>query len=227
MRRLDLTSPFPAENLAVFAAAHISTLYRERQTSCAAVSRTISSLVTQRQGHYLLFFPSYDYLAMIHRRFSDDCPQIKTLVQTPEMAEGERDAFLAWFTEQVSQTRVGFAVMGGIFGEGIDLKGERLTGVVIVGVGLPGIGPERELLREYYQQAHGCGFEFAYQYPGINRVLQAAGRLIRSETDRGVVLLIDRRYAQQRYRSLLPVSWRIQPLENEAAFQRRIATFWA
>jgi Rad3-related DNA helicase len=116
--------------------------------------------------------------------------------------------------------------MGGIFGEGIDLKGERLTGVVIVGVGLPGIGPERELLRAYYTQAHGCGFEFAYQYPGINRVLQAAGRLIRSETDRGVVLLIDRRYAQQRYRSLLPATWRLQPLTNDAAFQRRIADFW-
>jgi DNA excision repair protein ERCC-2 len=226
MGRLDLASPFPTENLAVFAASHISTFYRDRETSCAAVSHTIGNLVNQRRGHYLLFFPSYDYLAMIHRRFSDDCPRIETLVQKPEMAEGERDAFLARFGEPVRQTLVGFAVMGGIFGEGIDLKGERLTGVVIVGVGLPGIGPERELLRAYYTQAHGCGFEFAYQYPGINRVLQAAGRLIRSETDRGVVLLIDRRYAQQRYRSLLPATWRLQPLTNDAAFQRRIADFW-
>jgi DNA excision repair protein ERCC-2 len=226
MGRLDLASPFPAENLAVFTGTHISTLYRERATSCAEVSQAIVSLVTQRQGHYLLFFPSYDYLAMIHRRFVDDCPPIETLVQTPEMAEGERAAFLSRFAEEVCRTLVGFAVMGGIFGEGIDLKGERLTGAVIVGVGLPGIGPERELLRDYYDQAHGRGFEFAYQYPGINRVLQAAGRVIRSETDRGVVLLIDRRYGQQRYRALLPATWRIQPLTSEPDFRQQMSLFW-
>lgn len=227
MGRLDLASPFPADNLAVFGATRISTLYRERESSCAAVSRAIVNLVSSRRGHYLLFFPSYDYLSMVHRRFIADCPQIETLAQSPDMAEAARDAFLSRFAEDVSRTLVGFAVMGGVFGEGIDLAGEHLTGAVIVGVGLPGIGPERELLREYYDQTHGCGFEFAYQYPGINRVLQAAGRVIRSEADRGVVLLIDRRYAQQRYRALLPASWRIRSLESDAAFRRQVEAFWA
>ncbi len=226
MGRLDLASPFPADNLAVFAATGISTLFRERENSCAAVSRAVIDLVSQRRGHYLLFFPSYEYLAMIHRRFIADCPQIETAVQSPDMAEAARDAFLSRFAEEVSRTLVGFAVMGGVFGEGIDLGGERLTGAVIVGVGLPGIGPERELLREYYDQAQGCGFEFAYQYPGINRVLQAAGRVIRSETDRGVVLLIDRRYAQARYRKLLPGAWRIRALASEASFRGQVAAFW-
>jgi DNA excision repair protein ERCC-2 len=164
---------------------------------------------------------------MIHQQFVADCPRIETLVQTPDMAESAREAFLAHFTEQVSRTLVGFAVMGGIFGEGIDLKGERLTGAAIVGVGLPGIGPERELLREYYDRAHGRGFEFAYQYPGINRVLQAAGRVIRSESDRGVVLLIDQRFGQPRYRSLLPVSWQIQTVRDPSGLQRQLAAFWA
>jgi DNA excision repair protein ERCC-2 len=227
MRRLDLVSPFPPGNLAVFAATRISTLYRHRQSSCAAVSQAVVNMVCQRQGHYLLFFPSYDYLAMVHERFAADCPHIETLVQTPDMAESAREAFLAHFTEQVSRTLVGFAVMGGIFGEGIDLKGERLTGAAIVGVGLPGIGPERELLREYYDHAHGRGFEFAYQYPGINRVLQAAGRVIRSESDRGVVLLIDQRFGQSRYRSLLPAAWQIQIVGDPSGLQRQLAAFWA
>ncbi len=206
-RRLDLPSPFPPSNLAVYVADEISTLYRERKDSAPSVVRIIADLVCRRKGHYLLYFPSYEYLEMIHRRFVQDCREVHTLVQTPDMDEGQREAFLDRYKQAVPETLVGFAVMGGIFGEGIDLRGERLTGAVIVGVGLPGICLERDLIRDYFNREKGAGFEFAYQYPGINRVLQAAGRVIRSEEDRGVILLIDQRYRQPRYWSLLPGHW--------------------
>jgi len=116
--------------------------------------------------------------------------------------------------------------MGGIFGEGIDLVGERLSGAVVVGVGLPGISLERELIREYFSKTLKAGFEFAYQYPGINRVLQAAGRVIRSETDRGVVLLIDRRYASYRYRSLLVDQWNTTKVPDNRQLAEELRKFW-
>jgi DNA excision repair protein ERCC-2 len=122
----------------------------------------------------------------------------------PACPRADRSAFLDRFSRDNPETLVGFAVMGGIFGEGIDLVGERLSGAVIVGVGLPGISLEKELIRDYYETALGAGFEFAYMYPGINRVLQAAGRVIRSESDRGVVLLIDQRFGTVRYHALFP-----------------------
>ncbi|MDA8141301.1 MAG: DEAD/DEAH box helicase [Desulfobacteraceae bacterium] len=225
-RRLDLASPFSPANLGVFAALRISTLYRQRQTSCQAVSEAIGRVVSQRLGNYLLFFPSYEYMALVHEQFIQEHGDIQVLMQTPEMSEADREEFLGHFREEITHTVAGFVVMGGIFGEGIDLRGERLSGAVVVGVGLPGIGPERELIREYYDRQFQCGFEFAYQYPGINRVLQAAGRVIRSETDRGVLLLIDQRYGQYRYRSLLPAEWRMLPMRDKAEFQRQLAAFW-
>ena len=120
------------------------------------------------------------------------------------MTEPERDAFLAAFSVEHGETLVGFAVLGGIFGEGVDLVGERLIGAVIVGVGLPQLCVEKNLIRDYFQQQNAMGFEYAYTFPGMNRVLQAIGRVIRSETDHGVVLLIDARFNETRYRRLFP-----------------------
>lgn len=224
--RLNLVSPFPQAHLAVFAATGISTLYRRREISRSAVSRAIADMVLQRDGHYLFFFPSYEYLSMIRETFCDSHPGVDVIVQSSDMDEAARDAFLARFTDRVERTLVGFAVMGGIFGEGIDLKGERLTGAAIVGVGLPGIDTERELIKDYYDQNQRRGFEYAYQFPGINRVLQAAGRVIRSKTDRGVVLLIDERYAQRRYRALLPAYWQVRSLADLSQFKLFLKDFW-
>lgn len=225
-QRIDLPSPFPRQNLMVFEASRISTLYKQRDATCHQVTRAIANLVSRHKGNYLLFFPSYVYLSMVHDHFCQHHPGIETIVQTTEMNESQREAFLARFTDEVPHTLVGFVVMGGIFGEGIDLKGRRLSGAAIVGVGLPGIDPERELIRDYYDRQYRSGFEFAYQFPGINRVLQAVGRVIRSETDRGVVLLIDQRYAQYRYRMLLPKSWHIQPVGSDADFTHQLVSFW-
>ena len=141
-------------------------------------------------------------------RWREGEPAVRLLVQTSGMGEVERAAFLAQFQADNAGTLVGCAVLGGVFGEGIDLVGERLIGVAVVGVGLPQVCLERELIRQFYATRGGRGFEFAYQFPGMNRVLQAAGRVIRSETDRGAVLLIDARFAQRRYRELMPTWWR-------------------
>lgn len=225
-KALNLPSPFPPSNLAVFVADQITTLYRARQDSCGAVVRTILELVGQRKGHYLLFFPSYDYMRMVHQDFILKCRQMEVIIQTAQMTDEEREVFLDRFKEKVTETLVGFAVMGGIFGEGIDLRGECLTGAVIVGVGLPGISIERDLIRAYFDKKKRNGFEFAYQYPGINRVLQAAGRVIRSEKDQGVVLLIDRRYREKRYQNLLPISWELTRIDDEKTFIRKVQAFW-
>jgi DNA excision repair protein ERCC-2 len=132
----------------------------------------------------------------------------RTVLQHVRMTEEERDRFLSSFQTGGSEALAGFAVLGGVFSEGIDLVGDRLHGVVVVGVGLPQIGPERETLKRYYDEAGKNGFDYAYVYPGMNKVLQAAGRLIRSEQDRGVLVLVDDRYLQNRYRRLLPDEWR-------------------
>jgi DNA excision repair protein ERCC-2 len=223
---LNLASPFPSSNLAVYVADQITTLYRQRQDTCRAITRIIANLVRQRIGHYMIFFPSYEYLQMIHEAFQNECAELKTIIQEPEMDERARIAFLSCFRKALDQTLVGFAVMGGIFGEAIDLKGERLIGAVIVGVGLPGISVERDLIRDYYQRTRACGFQFAYQFPGINRVLQAAGRVIRTEEDQGALLLIDRRYSQQRYRRLLPPHWRLCVIGDDFRFQQQVRVFW-
>jgi DNA excision repair protein ERCC-2 len=142
------------------------------------------------------------------------------------MDEDAREAFIERFSASNGRTLAGFAVMGGIFGEGIDLVGDRLTGAAIVGVGLPGISPERERIRQYFEAVNGQGFAYAYMFPGINRVLQAAGRVIRTDADRGAVLLIDRRYGSLRYRSLLPSHWQIRRASARESFAADLDRFW-
>ena len=164
---------------------------------------------------------------MVYEIYKSDCSESSLILQTPSMSESEREDFLQHFKRDNPLSLVGFAVMGGIFGEGIDLVGNRLSGAVVVGVGLPGISLERELIRQYFADTRKAGFEFAYQYPGINRVLQAAGRVIRSETDRGVVLLIDQRYATYRYHSLLLDQWNNSKVQNQRQFVQELKKFWS
>jgi DNA excision repair protein ERCC-2 len=225
-RCLTLDSPFPPENLGLFISDQISTYYRHRERTIPQVSRVISVLVAQKKGNYLLYFPSYQYMRKIFEAFTAGNPQTETILQTPGMPESERESFLRRFAQDNPQTLVGFAVMGGIFGEGIDLVGDRLLGAVIVGVGLPGISLERELIKEYFSTTLGAGFEFAYLYPGINRVLQAAGRVIRTENDRGVVLLIDQRYGRFQYQSLLREEWSPIFVKEAPLLAEALQRFW-
>ena len=221
-----LPSPFAVENLKVFVADRISTLYRQREETAAAVADVLIALVDRKKGNYLLFFPSYRYMQMVHDICRYRCADMDIVVQSPDMSEEDRIAFLGRFARNDTETLVGFAVMGGIFGEAIDLVGDRLCGAAIVGVGLPAVSLEREVIREYYAQRIRAGFEFAYLYPGINRVLQAAGRVIRSENDRGTVVLIDRRFGTYRYRSMLPPEWNPTPIAGAEDLRTQLSDFW-
>ncbi len=224
---LSLPSPFPREHLALLLADHIDTTWRGRGSSYGDVAESIAAAAMQRRGNYIAYFPSYKYLEEVYGRFPGG-PGIRTLVQRRGMSEAEREQFLAVFDSDNRETVVGFAVMGGIFGEGIDLVGERLVGAVIVGVGLPRICLERDLIRGYFDERNLPGFAYAYTYPGMNRVLQAAGRVIRGEADRGLILLVDRRFSQEQYRELFPAHWN-RPDRTRGADRIRQAAggFWS
>jgi Rad3-related DNA helicase len=223
---LQLASPFPSENLAVLIQDRIQTHFKGRAESLGDVVAAIGTLIQGRRGNYLVYFPSYQYLNTVLHEFQICYPSVPVLVQRPGMTESERDAFLAAFSVEHGETLAGFAVLGGLFGEGIDLVGERLIGAVIVGVGLPQLCVERDLIRDYFQQQNAAGFDFAYTFPGMNRVLQAIGRVIRSETDRGVVLLIDARFNEVRYRRLFPVWWKFVRVRNSDSLREALGGFW-
>ena len=227
---LSLGSPFPPEHLRLLLADHIETTYKKRGESYGDVAESIAALVSQRAGNYLAFFPSYKYMEEVATRFAEAHPNIDLLVQESGMSDRDREAFLSVFDAEPlhpGQHLVGFAVMGGVFGEGIDLVGERLVGAVVVGVGLPQLCLERDLIRHYFDEREIPGFAYAYVYPGMNRVLQAAGRVIRTASDRGAILLVDRRFAQSRYRQLFPPSWHpVHSVRNPAHIAQSLADFW-
>ena len=223
---LQLSSPFPPDHLAVLIQDRIQTHFKGRAESLSEVVAAIGTLVAGRRGNYLVYFPSYQYLNDTLAAFQLQYPSVPVLVQRPGMSESERDAFLAAFAVEHGETLVGFAVLGGIFGEGIDLVGERLIGAVIVGVGLPQLCVERNLIRDYFQQQNALGFEYAYTFPGMNRVLQAIGRVIRSETDHGVVLLIDARFNEGRYRRLFPAWWKYARVRHTEGLRAAVGSFW-
>jgi len=204
---LILPSPFPSENFSLTVAGGISTFFKEREKTKSVVAQTIAAFVSRKKGNYLVFFPSYGYLSTVLPVFEKIGEDLDVISQSPGMSEPEREEFIRGFAGNNIRTRVGFAVLGGVFGEGIDLVGDRLDGVVVVSVGMPPPTPERELIRSYFDKSHNTGWEFAYVFPGFNRVLQAVGRVIRTETDRGAALLIDRRFGSARYRSMFPTDW--------------------
>jgi Rad3-related DNA helicase len=204
---IKVDSPFKKEQLDV-GIYPISTRYNDREKTLHMIATTIFEKISSKKGNYLVFFPSYKYLLQFAEFFCGNYPDIKTIVQDVGMSENEREEFLAKFSSENKETLVGFAVLGGIFSEGIDLKGDRLNGVVIVGVGLPQIGLERNILKNQFDAFGKNGYYYAYVFPGMNKVLQAAGRLIRSEEDTGTLLLIDDRYKSSLYQSLMPDEWK-------------------
>ena len=205
--RLSLPSPYEQENFGLFAVRGISTRYTDRRGSARAVAACIGAAVSGRAGNYIVYFPSYSYLETVLSHFRALYPRVSTVVQKKGMRAAEREAFLDAFPADSGVLRVGFCVLGGSFSEGVDLPGSRLIGSIIVGVGLPGISGERNILQEYYQNKCEMGHEYAYVYPGMNRVLQAAGRVIRREQDKGIVVLLDDRYETPAYTRLFPAHW--------------------
>ena len=205
---IDLPTPFSAEQLRVRIAPWISTRYRDRMRSLGALVELIVQQFQERPGNYLAFFSSFEYLDLALRQLAQRHPQLPVWVQTRGMDEPSRDAFVARFIE--GGQGVGFAVLGGVFGEGIDLPGERLVGAFIATLGLPQLNDDNERMRERLQQLTGQGYDHTYLIPGLMKVVQAAGRVIRSEQDRGVVWLMDDRYARDEIRRLLPAWWRVE-----------------
>ena len=204
---ISLPSPFDQNRLLLAANIEISTKYIDREKSYLQVVKAIFAAVSQYKGNYLVYFPSYIYMKKIYDLFCEQYPFIGTLIQQHGMSEDDRADFLHRFDSENAQTLVGFCVLGGIFSEGIDLKGNRLIGSVIVGVGLPGISLRQDEIRSYYNKKNGQGYNYAYVFPGMNKIFQAAGRVIRTETDYGIVLLIDSRFSTDEYKNLLPPHW--------------------
>ena len=226
-RAVALRSPFPAGNQGLFCIGNVSTRYKDRDASLAIVTESLATMVRARCGNYLAFFPSYAYMEQAYAQFKEHCPEINCIKQENAMDEQQKAAFLAQFVPGPSQTLLGFAVMGGVFGEGVDLTGDRLIGVGIVGPGLPQVGPRQEQLRDYFEQTRGSGFDYAYRYPGMNKVLQAAGRVIRTPRDKGVVLLIDNRFAMPDYRRLMPPHWsHLKIIYDIEELERELWRFW-
>ncbi len=223
--RLALPSPFPPERLCVVGRP-VSTRWAHRADTARAVAESVAAMVNARTGNYLCMFPSYAYLRDVRALLEELLPELKLIVQEGGMDEAARADFLAQFVPR-ERSMLGLAVMGGAFGEGIDLPGDRLSGVAVVGVGLPQVGLERELLRAYYQRALGDGFAYAYRYPGLTRVQQAVGRVIRTAEDVGVALLIDDRFFHAEVAELLPPHWKpVYRAGGAAEISARLAAFW-
>lgn len=210
-RMLQLPSPFPPENLQVLIIKDIQTTYQERNFTCDTVAKTILRMTSGHKENFMVFFPSFAYMDMVYQRLfkaTSKDPDTELMMQVPNMNTEDKKRYLDRFNRHGDKTLLGLAVLGGHFGEGIDLVGDRLKGAFIVGVGLPQISKEREILSQYYQNKFGDGFSFAYKFPGWEKVLQAAGRVIRDENDKGFIVLMDERYSREDYRILWPEHWK-------------------
>ena len=216
-RSIELASPFPPENLEILIDTSISTVYKERALNTDKTAKRICEEIINRRGNYMVFFPSFEFMNTVCSRVKKELERAtmqdgikrQLLLQTPGMSSEDKKNYLDAFSEANEGCLLGAAVLGGHFGEGIDLTGDRLSGVIIVGVGLPKITPERQILSNYYSEKFGDGFAFAYRYPGWEKVLQAVGRVIRTEEDTGFALLIDERLDKPEYLTLYPENWRV------------------
>lgn len=222
---MTLESPFSEENLCIMINNEIGTSYGERDSSYEIISNSIEKFIRGKKGNYLVFFSSYEYMENVYEVFTGKYVNVHSIIQKRTMTDKERQEFISLFHED--NNIVAFAVLGGVFSESIDLYGDKLIGSIIVTVGLPMICRERDLLKEYYHEKSGKGFQYAYMYPGFNKVLQGVGRVIRSDTDKGAVLLIDPRYTRKDYQNLFPKHWRhYQVVKELKDMEKVLEEFW-
>lgn len=218
---------FSKEQKLLMIGRDVSSRYKRRNPAeFQKIAAYIAEISGARRGNYMVFFPSYKLLEQVYEPFAGMNPDVRILKQESRMREGEREEFLEAFEDTEGQPVVAFCVLGGIFGEGIDLTEERLIGVVIVGTGLPQIGNEREILKEYYDEKTGNGFDYAYRYPGMNKVLQAAGRVIRTAGDRGIIALLDERFLEKEYLRLFPREWESYLICQKETAGDAVSRFW-
>ena len=225
---LEVPSPFVKEQMSISIMDKIGTRFLQREDTLPAVLRVIAATVSAKRGHYMIFTPSFAYNEALASAFRAKYPKIRVLEQKRSMKSEDRAAFLDAFREEGGGYLVAFCVMGGIYSEGIDLVGDSLIGAIIVGTGLPGVSYEREAMAAYYDEKYEAGKQYAYIYPGFHRVLQAAGRVIRRESDRGVIVLIDDRFADPLYKKSVPQLWHGLKFVGDAkALRSLLDKFWA
>ena len=220
-------SLFDSNNRGIFLATDVSTKYSMRtEDMYEKYKEYIIKAVSVKMGNYMVFFPSYQFLKDVYRHLSESDMDIEYIVQDPYMTEEDREEFIKKFETTRGKTIVGLCVMGGIFSEGIDLTGESLIGAVIVGTGLPMVCTTRELIRQYFDKKDGSGFNTAYLNPGINKVLQSAGRVIRTNNDKGIILLLDDRFNLTSYKSNFPREWDNIALCSLENIEESVHNFW-
>lgn len=220
-------SPFDRANRLLLAASDVTSRYtRRNESEYRKILHYIDELVRAKKGNYIVFFPSYQYMNQVYEQMKEEPCDFTVMAQSSHMTDGQREDFLHEFDEERDDSLVALCVMGGLFSEGIDLKEERLIGVIIVGTGLPMLCTEQEILKGYFDETEQDGFSFAYQYPGMNKVMQAAGRLIRTAQDRGVILLLDDRFLRRDYQELFPREWDDYKKVTLKTLRKELETFW-
>lgn len=221
---LTLESPFDSKRLKLIVNDTISTKYKDRENTIDEIADTIRSLVNSKKGNYIAFFPSYKYIELVFDKLKDLDTTI--VVQNRLMNEIDRENVLEIF-KNTYEAHLGLFVLGGSFSEGVDFQGDLLNGVVVVGVALPMVNIENNLLSEFFENKYGKGFDYAYTYPGFTKVVQAAGRVIRTFSDYGVVILVDRRYKYKTYTQLMPNSWNERDIiSNKKELLDSLEAFW-
>ena len=224
---LEVNSPFDPSQLSVCIMDKISTRYSEREDTLMAVCRAVAATVSAKRGNYMVFSPSFAYSEALAKLFSMKYPKIRVISQRQNMTAKEKAEFLEEFKKDDENYLIAFCVMGGIYSEGVDLAGDQLIGAVIVGIGMPALSYEREAIAAYYEEKYEEGKQYAYIYPGMNRVFQAAGRVIRREDDRGVIVLIDDRFDDPIYRKSLPKLWEgVKFIGDAKTLNEEIREFW-
>jgi len=225
---ISLVSDFSQNNLLLLAIDDVSTRYKDRDYSIEKIVQATKALVNGKKGNYIVFFPSYAYLNKLEGILLNEIENVNFISQKRNMFSNERDELMNLFKEDSEVSQVFLFVMGGIFGESIDLIGDQLSGVLIVGVGLPAIAPFNNILKSHYDLTFNNGFDYAYTYPGLNKVIQAVGRVIRTKTDRGVALLLDDRFTTRKYLRLYPKFWSHLSVCNDMfELNKMIKDFWS
>lgn len=222
-------SPFEQKKRCLMICRDVSSKYTRRgYEEYRKIAEYIARMSWQKKGNYMVFFPSYRLMEDVYQVYQDEfsVSWVRCISQHASMTELEREEFLEEFTKETEETLVGFCVMGGIFSEGIDLIGDRLIGAAVVGTGLPQVNCEREILKGYYDEKGEQGFDYAYRYPGMNKVLQAAGRVIRTKEDTGAILLMDERFLNRDYRNLFPREWNDACTCTLGNVEKHLQAFW-
>jgi len=222
---LELDSPFPPENQGTILCKWIDTRYHAREKAIEPLVRLAAQVYHCKPGNYQIFFPSYHFMETVHASFRNLHPDIPTIIQRRDADETTRQQFLDSFAK--NNATLAFSILGGIYGEGVDYSGDKLIGAIVIGTGLPSLSLEQKLIEQDYSRQGLNGFDYASRYPGMTRVLQTAGRVIRSETDKGVVVLVDQRLNEPFYQKLFPCHWQITRCNDTQHFQQSMMRFWA